>query len=400
MATLDALPTPALLVEKHRLEENIASMQEVASQAGVALRPHTKTHKSVFIASMQRAAGASGITVAKVGEAEVFAEAGFDDIRIAYCVVGAEKMRRIVSLSRRCRVSFCVDTPAGARLASEGITDADQTADVEVLIEVDTGQGRTGVPWDDDHALVELASVIRDSAGIRFAGLLTHGGFGYYGPRGSESSADALQRAALDERERVLRAARTLVDAGIEVPEISVGSTPTLRYFGGGEAPGGSAGTGDFAGGGPRITEVRPGNYVFLDRTQVGLGVAKWTNCALTVLTTVISLRRDSDGTERLYLDAGKKVFTSDGAFGMEGYGQILYNPRAMVPLPHATIVSLSEEHAWVKVRGGATADVGDTLRVVPNHACVVVNNFDEMYLVDGDEVVETLAVSARGRVT
>lgn len=277
---------------------------------------------------------------------------------------------------------------------------ATQDADIEVLIEVDTGQGRTGVPWDDDDALLDLAAVVRDSPGIRLVGLLTHGGFGYYGPRDGETLADALQRAALDERERVLHAARTLIDAGFEVSEISVGSTPTLRYFGRGEAAGGSGGTGDSAASDLRITEVRPGNYVFLDRTQVGLGVAKWTDCALTVLTTVISLRRDHDGTERLYLDAGKKVFTSDGAFGVDGYGQILYNPRAMVPLPHATIVGLSEEHAWVKVSGGATVDVGDTLRVVPNHACVVVNNLDEMYLVDGDEVVETLAVSARGRVT
>lgn len=386
MKTVDSLPTPALLVERARLEANIETMQRRADAIGAKLRPHTKTHKSVSIARRQVAAGAGGITVAKVGEAEVFAAAGFDDIRIAYCVVGDEKMKRIAALSKRCRISFCVDTTEGVALASRTL--AAEGVEIDVLVEVDTGQGRTGVPWDDAEELVAVAVAVVDSPGIRLAGVLTHGGYGYYGPREGETKEQALRRSGKAEYDRVMLAVEAIRSAGMSVDEVSVGSTPTLRYLA--EADGGA----------PGITEVRPGNYVFHDRTQVGLGVAGWKDCALTVLTTVVSRRRDHDGTERLYLDAGKKSFTSDGAFGQDGFGQILYNARTMVPLPHADIVGLSEEHAWVHVDGGSTLEVGDVVRVVPNHACVVANNFDRMVLVDGDEVVEGWAVDARGRMT
>lgn len=383
---MNKIPTPALLIERSRLEANLAGMQSRANVAGVALRPHTKTHKCVEIAKLQRDAGARGITVAKASEAEVFAEAGFKDIRIAYCVVGREKMERIAALSQKCRISFCVDTVEGARLAAEALAEyLDHDAAIEVLIEVDTGQGRTGVPWDQPEDLVELASEVKQLPALKLQGILTHGGYGYYGPKNGESRDEALRRAASTEYERTTRVADGLKEAGFALHEISIGSTPTLRHL---DEP--------LA----HITEIRPGNYVFHDRTQVGLGVADWKDCALTVLATVISRRRDSDGTERLYLDAGKKVFTSDNAFGHEGYGELLYNPRAMVTLPHAEIVGLSEEHAWVHVSGGATLAIGDTVRVVPNHACVVVNNFDQMTLVDGEDVVENLEVNARGCLT
>ena len=382
---VDDLPTPALLVEQSRLEGNIASMQARANEADVRLRPHTKTHKSVALARLQQSAGAKGITVAKVSEAEVFAAAGFNDIRIAYDVVGAGKIRRIAELSKTTKVSFCVDTADGARQASAVLAEA--AVDVDVLIEIDTGQGRTGVPWDDDD-VVGLARVVSTLPGLRYVGVLTHGGYGYYGPKGGESAEEALRRAAGEEQGRIGRVVKALRGAGHPPTEVSIGSTPTLRYLGE------SQGSGE-----PVITEVRPGNYVFHDRTQVGLGVVGWQECALTVLTTVVSRRRDHDGTERLYLDAGKKVFTSDGAFGAGGFGQILYNARRMVPLPHADIVGLSEEHAWVSVLGGSTLEVGDRVRVVPNHACVVVNNMPVLHVVDGDEVVETWDVDARGCV-
>ena len=360
-------------------------MQARADDAGVKLRPHIKTHKSVAIAKLQRASGASGITVAKVSEAEVFAAAGFEDIRIAYCVVGADKIRRVSDVAQLARTSFCVDTVAGAEQASAVLEHVG--VEVDVLIEVDTGQGRTGVPWDDDEALVELAKRVDALPGIRLIGLLTHGGFGYYGPKDGETSEQALRRAAVEEQDRVSRAAGVLRDAGYPPEEVSIGSTPTLRFLGRDKDAE------------LRFTEVRPGNYVFHDCTQVGLGVAAWKDCALSVLTTVVSRRRDHDGTERVYLDAGKKVLTSDTAFGFPGYGQILYNARTMVPLPHAEIVGLSEEHAWVKVRGGSTLDVGDRVRVVPNHACVVANMLTELHVVDGEDVVGLWSVDARGCV-
>lgn len=127
--------------------------------------------------------------------------------------------------------------------------------------------------------------------------------------------------------------------------------------------------------------------------------MAKLPECALTVQATVISRHRDKTGADRLFLDAGKKVFTSDTGYNTQGFGILLYNARVMQPLPHAQLVALSEEHGWVQVPGGATLDIGARVRVVPNHACVVVNNVDVMYLVEGDEVLEEIRVDARGRV-
>jgi D-serine deaminase-like pyridoxal phosphate-dependent protein len=147
------------------------------------------------------------------------------------------------------------------------------------------------------------------------------------------------------------------------------------------------------------VTEIRPGNYIFNDATQVGLAVAPLTACALTAMATVISKHRDRNGQERLFLDAGRKVFTSDTAYNTDDFGILLYSPRSMQPLPHARLVGLSEEHGWVRVPGGATLDVGDRIRIIPNHACVAVNTQDVLYLVDGENVVETLTVDARGRV-
>ena len=168
---------------------------------------------------------------------------------------------------------------------------------------------------------------------------------------------------------------------------ISMGSTPSAHCF--------ENETADEE----HITEIRPGNYVFHDMTQVNLGVCNLHACALTVLTTVIAHHRDQGGTERFFLDAGRKVFTSDRAPLWDDYGRLLYHARNMVPHPHARLVGLSEEHGWGAVAGGSTFAVGDRVRVVPNHACVVVNTQDEAHLVRGDEVVDTWTVNARGRV-
>jgi D-serine deaminase-like pyridoxal phosphate-dependent protein len=148
-----------------------------------------------------------------------------------------------------------------------------------------------------------------------------------------------------------------------------------------------------------RVTEIRPGNYVFHDAMQHALHVAGLRSCALTVLTTVVSRHRDRAGKERLFVDAGKKVITSDTGYGTDGYGILLYNARTMQPLPHAHITALSEEHGWLEVMGGSTLAVGNRVRFVPNHACVTVNTQDLMYVVEGDDVVDSLPVDARGRV-
>lgn len=384
---LDDLPTPCLLVERDRMERNLAAMHARADAGGVALRPHTKTHKSVALARRQAAHGARGLTVAKVGEAEVFVEAGFEDVRLAYALVGEDKYARLLRLMDRARLSFCVDTPEAARRASAFFAERERQA--EVLLEVDCGYGRCGVRWDDPAA-VALARLLRDLPGLRLAGILTHAGQAYRGPAEGESREAALRRVAAEERDRMLAFAATLHRAGLAHPgafEISIGSTPSLRYFENRTRDG-------FA-----VTEIRPGNYIFHDANQVGLGSATPADCALTVRATVISKHREPTGQERLFLDAGRKVFTSDGGYGTDGYGLLLYNARTMEPLPHARLTGLSEEHGWVRVTGGSTLRVGDRVRVIPNHACVVVNTQDTLYLVDGETVLDTLPVDARGRV-
>ncbi len=383
------LATPCFLVDRVRLSRNLEAMQQKADQNSVRLRPHTKTHKSVSLAREQLDLGARGITVAKVGEAEVYSEAGFDDIRIAYILVGDDKFAHVAKLHEKSRISFCVDTLEGARAASGYFADRDLTA--EVLIEIDCGYGRCGVPWDREDSILFVRAV-SEMPGLSICGILTHAGDAYNGPSSAEQTQEeALRDASERERDRMISFAGKLAAAGIIHAdsgfEISIGSTPSMRYFE-------NAWNDGFS-----ITEIRPGNYVFNDCIQLGLKVADWSECALTVLTTVISKRRDPNGTERLFLDAGKKVFTSDIAPGMEGYGAILYNSRTMEPLPHAVISSLSEEHGWVRVPGGSTLSVGDRIRVIPNHACVALNTQHVFFVVEGDEIVDTWHVDARGRV-
>ncbi len=383
---LDDLATPALLIESARLSDNIDRMQALADREEVRLRPHTKTHKSVAIARRQLERGAAGITVAKLSEAEVFAGAGFEDIRIAYEIVGRDKMDRLIRLGDGCSISVCVDTLEGAAALSSRLEEAGKN--VDVLVEIDTGHGRCGVRWDDEEA-VDYIRHIADLPGFDFRGLLTHGGQAYHGPsRDGETPAEALDRHADEERTRILAVASDLASAGLHAEEISIGSTPGMSRFHNPDHRG------------LRVTEIRPGNYVFNDATQVALTKTGIENCALTVLATVVSRHRDRSGAEKVFLDAGKKVVTSDRGYGTDGYGILLYNPRTMTPLPHAKITALSEEHAWVEVHGGSTLQVGDRVRFVPNHACVAVHTRDEAYLVDGEEVLETVPVDARGSAT
>lgn len=381
------LDTPSLIVDLRRLEANLDEYQQIAEQNAVALRPHTKTHKSVSVAREQQERGVTAITVAKPGEAAVFAKAGFKDIRIAYPVVGDNKWRLIVGLMRQgARVSFCVDTIVGARAASAFFENEGLTA--EVLIEVNTGHNRTGLAWDHPDA-VEITREISGNGGLRITGLLTHGGHAYHGPKEGESLRDARVRVMIEERDRILALANRLYEAGVldKSAEISIGSTPTISVFENRQ-------DGPF-----RVTEIRPGNYVFRDVQQVALGTSSLTNCALTVLTRVISVQPQTDGTTRLFVDAGKKVLTSDKGYGITGHGILLYDPIRMTALPHATIHTLSEEHGWISVPGASTLEVGDRVRIVPNHACVVVATATELHIANGEEIVATWKVDAHGVV-
>lgn len=377
--TLADLRTPAVLVERPRLDTNIRRMQAAATAAGIALRPHAKTHKSPLVARRQIEAGAIGICCAKLGEAEVFAAAGIADIRVPYPLQPANA-GRVLTLQRTTRLSFIVDALDVARGWSEAMGAA--SGRVDVLVKVDVGFHRCGIAPESTTAVPFLREVAA-LPGLRLAGILSHAGHAYHA-----HSEDELRGMAEAERTTMAVLADDARRAGIAIDEISAGATPPARY--------------SLAAGGGTFTEFRPGNYVYFDRTMVGLGAATLDDCALSVLATVVS----APASDRLVLDCGSKTLAADGArgfAGVTGHGDVLRDLIAapgQQPDPHLLVERLSEEHATVRVTPGARPlRPGDRVRVVPNHACVVSNLVDGAWLVEGPEVVGALPIDARGRI-
>lgn len=369
---LTEIPTPAVLIDSSTLTRNVSRMQSAAAAGGKRLRPHAKTHKSPHVARMQIAAGAVGICCAKLGEAEIFADAGITDIRLPYPLHPANA-DRVFALADRITLSFIVDDPAVARAWSD--LAAARGRMLDVLVKVDVGFHRCGI----DPGSPGAAAVVREIAGmrgLRFRGLLSHAGHGYGAGSEQEMGAIAATEA------RLLRDLASA--AAVPCDEISVGATPTARF------------SATEAG----ITELRPGNYAYYDRTQVALGAAAWTDCALTVLARVVS----RPARDRVILDSGSKTLTNDGARGFSatpGYGVVLRDVATAEPDPSLLVERLSEEHATVRVvDGDTTLATGALARIIPNHSCVVSNLVDQVWLVDGDRVIERLPVAARGRIT
>jgi len=366
------LETPRVLVDCLRLEANIARAAVIAREAGVNLRPHIKTHKSVDIARMQLAAGASGVTASRADEAIVFLQAGIPSVTSAYPIVEAAKLDRLLLAART----------AGAKLRCLADSDAGVTAlhkageragaPVSVFLKIDVGLHRCGVEVDDP-ALPRLAARIHGSPYLEFKGLLSHAGQAYAAASASEVRAIARTEASLMRRAKALLEGR-----GIPVPEVSVGSTPTVLA------------SDDYDG----ITEIRPGNYVFMDRTPVRLGLADEDEVALTVLASVVSVN------ERwVIVDAGSKTLSSDGGAHGAGAGDFgkAYPVRADGSLGEPLAVGrLSEEHGWLANNGAGLA-VGDRVRILPNHACVVANLQDSLMLIEPGGEFRPLPIQARG---
>ena len=368
---LNELPTPQVLIDQRRALRNIDRVQQLASAAGVRLRPHAKTHKSPTVAGWQIERGAVGICCAKVGEAEVFADAGVKDIRLPY-PVNPSNAPRVLALMERAAMSIIVDHLAVARGWSEAMQRAGRTLDV--LVKVDVGFHRCGIDPDGDP--LGFIAAIAAMPGLRLCGLLSHAGHAYHA-----SSQDELRSIAAAEAAMLLAIRDRAAASGIALDEISVGATPTLRFSVGEKGP----------------TELRPGNYVYFDRTQVSLGAAAIDDCALTVLATVVS----KPAADRIILDCGSKTLTNDQARGITkaaGYGAVLTAQGGVDD--SLTIERLSEEHATVRVTGATTLEPGDRVRVLPNHSCVVSNLVDAVRLVDDERVIETLPVAARGRIS
>jgi D-serine deaminase-like pyridoxal phosphate-dependent protein len=367
------LRTPAILVDVNRLHANIDRMQAAATAGGLRLRPHAKTHKSPVIAKWQIEAGAVGVCCAKLGEAEVFADAGIEDIRLPY-PIHPSNADRVLRLMDRVRLSIITDLTEIAREWSAAMTKAGRTLDV--LVKVDVGFHRCGIDPHRADAADFVAEVGR-LPGLRLKGLLSHAGHAYLA-----ASEEALQGIAAEEARLLGDVAERARQKGATIEELSVGATPTARF---------SVAT-------RGLTELRPGNYVYFDRTQVALGAASLRDCALTVLATVVTRHKD-----RVIFDSGSKTLSSDGARGAgnEGYGAVFTDIECASAVDaNLRIERLSEEHATVRMVGGASSlQPGTRVRILPNHSCVVSNLVDEIVLVDGMRVVDRLPVAARGRI-
>lgn len=361
----DQIDTPALIVDLDRLDANIAEMASIARSAGVSLRPHFKTHKSTAIAARQVAAGARGMTVSKLDEAAVLLDAGIDDILVAYVVVGASKLARLVSLSARGRITVAVDSAAGVEALDAVARSAGLRADV--VIEVESGLERCGVLPGDAGPLAEL---VARCDGLCLRGVFTHAGQAY-----AATSQEELRTVARDEARAVVDAAESIRARGIVVDEVSVGATPTARLVAGE----------------PGITEIRPGTYAFYDGQQVALGVVSPDRCALTVAATVIS-RPERD---RAIIDGGSKTFGLDrGAHSSEiipHYGQLLGH--------EGVLARLSEEHGVLDIPATSLLQVGDRVRILPNHACTVSNLARVFIGIRGGWVDDVLPIEAAGGV-
>jgi D-serine deaminase-like pyridoxal phosphate-dependent protein len=346
--------TPAVVIDLDIVERNIARVQAACDEAGVANRPHIKTHKSPVLARMQRDAGARGVTCQKLGEAEVMAEAGLDDILISYNLYGSQKMGRLGALLRRANVTVSADNPVVIENLTEAAAVAERT--LPVVVECDTGRKRAGVETPGEA--VELAKLIAGLPGLEFAGFLFY-----------------PTEQSWPETQRFFDAARAgVADAGLEARIVSTGGTPNLINLGKLEG----------------ATEHRAGTYIFNDRMMMACGAATLDDCALSVYATVVSRA----APERGILDAGSKTLTADPGGGLDGFGLILEHPQARIS-------AFAEEHGFLDLSAcNERPNVGDVVRIIPNHVCVVVNMVDEMIAVRGGEVVDVIPVAARGKLT
>lgn len=357
----EELDTPSLVLDVPRLERNIERMASLASAAGVRLRPHAKTHKLVEVAERQLAAGSDGLTVAKLGEAEAFAEHGISNLLIAYPLWGEQKRRRLCALAEEIEIRVSADSTQvcegiSAAASARGLT-------IPVRIEVDTGYGRCGV--QDVRQAHALATTIARLPGLRLVGVMSFAGQIYGAP-------ERVRDAARADAERLVEITASLREGGFDITEVSVGSTPSATHVA--ELDG--------------ITEFRPGTYVFSDRDQAALGWGTLEDCALTLITTVVS----RPTPDRAVIDAGTKSLSSDRASHAAGWG-------AIVGHPDWTISWLSEEHGVIDLPAGEDPPIGTTLEVVPNHACGMLNMHDAVAVVRDGEVCDWWRVVARGRV-
>lgn len=346
MPTVHDLETPSVLINLDRMEANIARMQAHCDALGIKFRPHIKTHKIPVIARQQLDAGAVGIACQKVSEAEIFAAEGFHDIQLPYNILGERKTARLADLAIANKITVSADHEAviaGLQAAAEA-----KDVTIRVMVDLETDAHRTGVGPEN---VVRLAQQIDAASHLHFAGLLVY-------------PSNPTIRPALQE------ALRLLHEAGIGVDSVSGGGTGAALH----------------AAEMPELTELRVGTYLFNDWTTVKKGWASLDDCAMHIMTTVVSRPTE----DRAILDSGSKTLSSEFD---EGYGTILEYPQAR-------IYKLNEEHGHVDLSACETKpDVGEIVHIVPVHTCVVSNLHNQLYGMRGDEIEVVWSVAARGLV-
>ena len=360
---IEELDTPALTVDLDVMERNLRSLSDYSRKHGLKLRPHTKTHKIPAIAKMQIASGCSGITVAKVGEAEVMANAGLEDILIAYPVVGLSKCERLTKLAQRKTITVSLDSIEVARGISEAATRAGST--VSILVEFDVGMRRCGV--QTVQAWLNVAQAVDKLSGVRLAGLMFYPGHIW----------DALpeQGPALDSVSRVIEEIRAQSkQSGLNFEVVSGGSTPTA--YNSHQVRG--------------LTEMRPGTYVFNDMNETKAGYSQLSDCALRVQVTVVSKAVQG----RAMVDGGSKTFSGDRLISgdKQGFGFVTEHPDTQ-------FTSMSEEHGHLDLGPSDRVNVGERLSIIPNHVCACVNMHNQIYYHRKGIVEGSWTVEGRGRI-
>lgn len=349
---LEDLETPVPVIDLAKVEHNARRWQAHCDSHGLANRPHIKTHKLVGLAQFQRDIGAKGITVQKLGEAEVMARGGLTDMLLTFNVVGRPKLERLAQLVRTTEISVVADSAE----IIDGLDDAGKAAGrkIAVLVECDTGAGRNGV--QTPGAAISLAQQIASRKGLAYGGLMT------YPKTGARLKAQAFFEEAIALGEK----------SGLATRVVSSGGSPEM-WSSEGLAP---------------VTEYRAGTYIYYDRMQEAAGACGFDDCALTVLATVVS----RPTPQRAIIDAGSKALTSDLG-GMTGYGVVR-------ELGFATVYGVNEEHGYLDVTPAPVQPkVGDLIRIIPNHVCPVSNLYDKVVLVEGEKVIGAVRVDARGLV-
>ena len=355
--------TPVVQINRSVMVNNLKQIQARVAKTGVELRPHIKTHKSTELANLQLELGAKGITCAKLDEMKVMIDGGIDDIFLAYPLADEEKISEAIDCGKTIkRLIFSVDTLAGARLLSK--VAAEKGVESEVRIEIETGLYRTGFTKAE---LQEQIDELKSLPNLRITGIYTY--------RASKNASGAAVKdtfaAGVEEATLMVEIADFLREAGLDIQDVSVGSTPTVL------------GTLEVEG----ITEVRTGTYIFNDAMQVAYEVCTLEDCAAAVLVTVVSVHGD-----RAVIDGGSKTFATDvqpteTPVTIRGFGIVKGKPE--IVFSH-----MNEEHGVLMLNGTAVS-VGEVLEVIPNHVCSTINLHDS-YRFDDGTVIET---SARGKV-